>query len=255
MSRVLLIGDTHNRIDTLKRILFDYPKKGGRRINTCDYVVHVGDWFDSFNDTPKHAENTALYIKWLIENIGLKFKFCIGNHDQSYIAPNGGTYSGMFGHTKKKHEAVKRILHREHWDKFEFYHAIDGWIVSHAGITEQVFCKPYQSLTEENLKRVCDEAKKTLFGGLYHPVYGMGASRGGFAPCGGITWADWIEDFTPIPGIKQVVGHTRVTRPQVKNVYGTDSGESWNIDCMPRTVGWLIDGKFESEDTGIEPSY
>ena len=42
-----------------------------------------------------------------------------------------------------------------------------------------------------------------------HPLIGCGYARHGDAPVGGLTWLDWAEEFAPIPGIHQIVGHSK----------------------------------------------
>ena len=200
------------------------------------------------------ARNTALFIKWLLDTHD-KVKLIFGNHDTTYAAPQGGPDAGCFGHSKAKHAEVRKILNVGYWNKFELYYFIDGWYFSHAGITEHHFSHPIHGLTHEQIDIRCKQAKRAVLDGMHHPLLTIGASRGGFQPVGGITWADWNEDFSPIPGFLQCVGHTPIPKPQVKNVYGTNSGESWNLDCFPRNIGWLIDGKFSTEETGIEPAY
>ena len=42
----------------------------------------------------------------------------------------------------------------------------------------------------------------------YEPLLACGAGRGGRELVGGITWLDWWCEFTPVPGLNQIVGHT-----------------------------------------------
>ena len=238
MGRNLIIGDIHNKIDTARKIFLHWKDK-------VDTIFFLGDYFDSWNDNATMAENTAKFLRWLLDNHADKARLIFGNHDTTYAAPQGGPDKGCFGHSKDKHAAVKKHLNLTHWARFELFYLVDGWYLSHAGITKHHFEHPIHGLTHEQIDIRCKQAKQAALDGLHHPLLTIGASRGGFQPIGGITWADWHEDFEPVPGIKQIVGHTPVNKPQSKNAYGTDSGESWNLDCLKnRFVGLLTDGKF-----------
>lgn len=60
------------------------------------------------------------------------------------------------------------------------------------------------------------------------PWLRAGWARGGDCPVGGLTWLDWNREFVPIPGLNQIVGHTR--RDGEVRHRSTPESDNWCID-------------------------
>ena len=80
-------------------------------------------------------------------------------------------------------------------------------------------------------------------GSLIYPMlnyFGIGTARGGTLKKGGLLWQDWFEEFEPIEGLNQIVGHTHSERIHYKN---TDNSINVNVDCFPKFIISIVDGK------------
>ncbi len=187
----LVIPDIHNDTAGADAITASVPH---------DRVVYLGDYFDDFHDTPADARNVALWLEARTaeknENV-----FLFGNHDIHYLwgvhACSGYT-SGKF---RAVAEAIKATSVRE---RMKFHTWVDGWLLSHAGLTAPL-CK--SSDVKLFLGRVTRECRDSLDYGEEHWLTSAGRDRGGWRNYGGITWCDF-QTLQPIAGVKQLVGHT-----------------------------------------------
>lgn len=79
------------------------------------------------------------------------------------------------------------------------------------------------------------DAEAALRTGVQHPAFLAGVDRGGRQKFGGILWCDW-ERFKPIPGVRQVMGHTPGTEVRFRK-------NDVCLDTNLRHYGLLEDGK------------
>ena len=134
--RVLIISDVHGTRNWEK--VKEIPKEN------YDYVVFLGDYFDSAsysrkfrmwrsnNKWPEQGENVINIINWVREDPEHR-KMLIGNHDFSYISA-GHDGANVSGHQNEhKHEIRGIIL--SNYDVFDLAFECDGWVFSHAGFT------------------------------------------------------------------------------------------------------------------------
>jgi hypothetical protein len=85
----------------------------------------------------------------------------------------------------------------------------------------------------------------------------IGYARGGSSPFGGLYWCDWFREFEPVPGVKQIVGHTGY-RPVPKDLSDHEMGilekeGNYNVDCLNYKEEFLIikqDGSVEIKHLG-----
>jgi calcineurin-like phosphoesterase family protein len=198
----LIIPDIHQDHLKAEEIIAKVPH---------DSVVFLGDYFDQFHDTPSHAAATA---QWLEKRIAEHPEdvFLIGNHDVQYLWGICRCSGYSFLKDQAIISAVKSVKSlRKHLKLYTF---VDGWLVSHAGLTNH-YVKgsddPIQYLKQ--VADICMEKLEKHFPES-HFLLEAGTDRGGWLPYGGITWCDWRK-FEPIPGIKQLVGHTKSYLPRV----------------------------------------
>ncbi|NIU00684.1 MAG: hypothetical protein GWN01_07025, partial [Nitrosopumilaceae archaeon] len=88
----------------------------------------------------------------------------------------------------------------------------DDWLCTHAGLSNNFFnaySYPYEEV-DEFLGRY------SLDGKLEPRLYNCSPLRGGMDAYGGIVWCDY-DEFEPIPGVKQIFGHTADQVPKRYN--------------------------------------
>ena len=233
MARTLIIPDIHHKTDVVDEIL-------GRE--KYDRVVFLGDYFDDFRDTPESARATA---EWLKSNVqDPRFTFLYGNHDLPYRFVAPGLECSGFG--IEKWEATLAVLTRDDWSGLRLHAWVDGFLVTHAG-WNQAFADERGHVTQELIDSLCAECLNDLDESRMHPLVAAGRSRGGCAKVGGIVWQDWSE-LVPVPGLKQIVGHTPGIEVRSKAV---DGGTAVCLDTRLCHVGLVEGGEFSVLTTPV----
>jgi hypothetical protein len=199
MSKILVIGDIHNKTEIAELYLKSW---GGK-------VVFVGDYFDDFYDTPDDAIRTA---EWLKDSLTKPERIhLMGNHDFHYMMP---IESNMYcsGYSPDKHKVIQNILTNEDWSKVKYFHAENDCWFSHAGITYNWFSHPIYGTTKDTIESIVAQGILDIQNRIYDgtgikALYAADRYRGGRFEKGGLLWNDWRNaDF--FPGITQIVGHT-----------------------------------------------
>lgn len=233
--KYLIIPDVHNQVEWAETLIAKFPDRK---------VVFLGDYFDSFGDTPEAARRTA---EWLRHSLEKGRVHLMGNHDLPYRWQNTW-HPKCPGWTREKARAILDHVRVEQWQQMPLVFILDGKdarpiVTSHAGITlanlygvsNSVDCATggrcahlKDRLVPEHLDAIRKQAvicERSAKGGGDHFWLNQG-SRMGEIEQGGPFWLDrW--DFNPIAGINQVVGHTRVDSPH--RTYTPDS-DNWFID-------------------------
>jgi hypothetical protein len=189
--RTLIIPDIHHHTDNADHWL---------ATQSYDHVVFLGDYFDHFEDNVSDARQTAAWLRHRIETTD--DIFLLGNHDVPYMFPDDPALECP-GFTRQKARAIREVLQRRHWQRFELAFEVQGWLLSHAGF-HPVW------IEEPSLGRIlarCGDARTLAKRGKVDPVLGYGEKPQGLQRFGGPLWMDW-DSFMPIAGINQIVGHT-----------------------------------------------
>jgi hypothetical protein len=202
MKRILVFSDPHLRIAKVNHIL---------KHENYDFVVCLGDWFDShFYENTNSLSATCDFLKNSVTKSN--FYTCLGNHDIHYLYNNQNVRASGF--TTNKKELIQECLGNkveEVKKKFLWYIWIDNYLCSHAGLNIYHF-DPNIQINKQSvstwLEKQVKEAEIKLNNGDKHWLYGAGAARFGSQKIGGITWLDFEEEFVPIEGLDQIVGHT-----------------------------------------------
>jgi predicted phosphodiesterase len=203
-KKILVFSDPHQDHVKLNNILTK---------ENYDVAVCLGDWFDSyFYNTGSDVEKTCQILKKYIFNDN--FYTIGGNHDWQYLYNNKPAICSGYTNWKDKlitfHLEKKLPLIR---DKFLHYVLIDDNILlTHAGIHPNHIL-PKTDITNKKylinyLEREIFLTKLSLESGGSYWTYRAGYARGGSQKFGGWCWLDWDEEFSPIDGLKQIVGHT-----------------------------------------------
>lgn len=204
--KYLIIPDVHNHADRAEKICKSVP---------ADQIVFLGDYFDDFNDDAEDVIDAANWLSWSV-NQENRIHLC-GNHDVHYWFKNN-VYLRCSGYEQCKSVAINNIMKPEHWGKIRFFHVIDDWFLTHGGIhpywiDQSKFQnnEPVEITREkliEKLERDSKECVKSLSNDKNHwfNIAGFSRSRSPFV--GGLLWCDFNQEFHPIKGIHQIVGHT-----------------------------------------------
>lgn len=221
--RTLVISDVHEQIDIVQRIK--------SQAGSVDHTVYLGDFLDSFYDGG--LTDTAEFIVSEAQNPNTTILY--GNHDLPYVFPS------VFGLKCSGHDPLKLIplkealvVARQH---FKFVAFIDGWVLTHAGFSKYMADKYLNDDLDAHLLKVY----RTLAEGSLPELLRVGMSRGGNYKTGGITWLDWEEEFEPVPGVKQIVGHTRGKKPRW-------NGDNLCLDTNLKHYAIIEDGVVTTHD-------
>ena len=170
-----------------------------------DRVVFLGDYFDHYNDTPSDADRTARWLKKSLTDP--RRTHLIGNHDASYLWPNEATFCPGF--TWEKEKAIRLVLGRNAADSFVFHIWVDGWLLTHAGLSAQWVPEGLQpDILDRWLTDEAQAARASFAADKHHWFVSVGPKRGGIdRKAGGILWCDFRE-LLPIRGVRQIFGHT-----------------------------------------------
>jgi len=122
----------------------------------------------------------------------------MGNHDLQYL-DSSMRCSGFS--TKTKYALMRdfrgKTLSRQMRDTFLPYVYMEGFLISHAGVSNRLL--RYHNITIDEY----------LNDGKFNDI---GYARGGQSPVGGLHWCDWNDEFEYVSGVPQIVGHTRASR-------------------------------------------
>lgn len=226
----LIIPDVHQNIAWVDRVL--------SKENTADKVVFLGDYFDTRKPAqPRTGVGaTCLYLTKIFQELGEKAVFLLGNHDIQYLeakpacdhyrTPRNLHYQCGSAFSHAAAAKIAKDLAGEFWQKSRLFVQVDGWLLSHAGISPGLW--PQAATVAESLvvlDQRCALALQTMKRGP-DPLLQAGKVRGGEAERGGITWLDWNEEFTDALPLPQIVGHTPSEDGARKK------GRSWCLDGL-----------------------
>jgi len=189
--RVLIIPDLHHHVEHAEHWL---------TTQTFERVIFLGDYFDDYDDGVADAERMALWLRQRMKTTD--DIFLLGNHDAAYLFPKEPE---LFcpGFTTPKARAIRSVLGRLHWSRFQLAHEEQGWLLSHAGFHPAWMKEP----TVERILQRCDEGMEKALRRIVDPILGLGEVAGGILRYAGPLWMD-RNNLQPIPGIDQIVGHT-----------------------------------------------
>ena len=199
------VGDIHGK---------DYAVEAA--LDRDGMKIFVGDFMDSFDRTPKQHRRCLELVTRAIE-IG-EARAIYGNHELNYLMPR---------HRCSGWSQAGADLMREFQDKIEELfdpHIIlaPDFLVTHAGLTKRLWDGNGMDL----------DSLGTTLSMWWHddtsPVHYIGVYRGGNRAYGGTFWCDWNQEFEPVPGLRQVCGHSAGgSRGMIRQ-----NGNSYNVDCL-----------------------
>lgn len=195
---MLVIPDIHHKTNSVDAIRAQHPGLP---------AIFLGDYFDDFNDTPEDMRATCHWLRSAFDNP--EDVFLLGNHCFAYLAAELGVRWGFCsGWTAAKQQVFHQFFPGEMFLKrCRPIVSYDGWLISHAGVSNKLYRTFARRRSLEEILTWAEDAVRALTAGIAHPAFLAGIDRGGSQKTGGILWCDW-EQFRPIPGIRQIVGHT-----------------------------------------------
>lgn len=190
MMSTLIIPDLHGKIKVAEWALEQDQYN----------IVFLGDYLDSFSEPRKKQRKLLEMVLTAAEDNPDRVTALLGNHEMSYLKPTTMRASGFSSgfYSKLKYDQVltraNNILQPYKW--------VGKFLLSHAGVSQKLL-----TFTEETVQEY-------LEAGAFEDI---GRARGGPSPIGGLYWCDWWEEFTPVDGIPQIVGHSSARGISKKN--------------------------------------
>lgn len=225
----LVIPDIHTKYEKAQRIIEKYK---------FDEVVCLGDYFDDFYDNPKVNKKTAEWLKEFVRKENCIALF--GNHEFNYLYNK--KIDLCSGYSSSKNWKINHILSFSDWNQLKYYYYTQGWYLTHAGISFNVYCHPIKGFCKEFLNDLIKEQITQTSIGCKGPLNSVGHMRGDTEDSGGLLWCHFPDEFKSIPGVKQVFGHTPAQR-----VRKTDLNE-WCIDTHLNHVAMIRNGSLQIRD-------
>ena len=231
----IIISDLHNKVIWIEPGLEKLKEK-----YNYDEVVFLGDYFDNFGDTAFEAGGTA---NWLRQSIIKPDRIhLLGNHDIPYMFPHNDSL-WCPGFNQYKCKVIRETLEGM-WQYFKPAYHTQGYLLSHAGFHPMLETHPINGVPSlDALVESANKGLEHLKTGLPHPLF-MAGSRMGEPYIGGITWADWNDEFICLDGVNQIVGHTPHDKVRTKS---SDTSINHCMDTHTQHIGILIDGVLSFE--------
>lgn len=236
---IIIVPDIHNNYEQAETII---ESEG------ADQVVLLGDYFDNFGEEIDSVSNTAL---WLSNSLKKKNRIhLIGNHDLSYMTKNRQLKCS--GYNDFKMWSICQYMRQSDWDKLVFHYWIDDWLCTHAGVSRQFFEAYSEEYSIKDFMRKQEQsAKLALSKDTKHIFFNVSDMRGGHDLFSGILWCDYSE-FTPIPNVKQIFGHTADDEPRIiKDVKLSKLQMNTSNVCLDTHLNYygIYDGELKIKST------
>lgn len=231
---LLLVPDLHQNVAFLEAVEDLIARERFHR------VIFIGDYFDPYVErleVPSVVRGYCRRLIRLMEDLGDRGTFLWGNHDFPYylaaqvlrqeIAVPNEWIECSLQFTWEKAALIEEATGPAFWNRLQLLTEAGPFQVSHAGL------HPYWLGSHEprSVRLKVRQAWQALMhdlsgapGSSHEWLIGAGRARGGTATVGGPLWLDWEKEFEDIPGLPQLVGHTRGEAIRRK-------GDSWCIDC------------------------
>jgi calcineurin-like phosphoesterase family protein len=224
--RTLVIPDIHENIEWANAVLaLKAPQ---------DRAVFLGDYFHQFNQ-----DRTGAVCVWLKEMMARDdVSLLLGNHDQAHIGASLQILDYLCG----GYCGQKQLVFQAHFPRvYDFTDHVQLWatagpgdnrvLLTHAGVTRCLAEETLGTLDYRKVIRRLFLLESDLARPEPQPWLLAGKDRGGDQEHGGVTWCDWLN-FEPIPGIRQICGHTSSHEVRRK-------GDNWCIDTGQTHYAWI----------------
>lgn len=232
----LIVPDIHNRFQRAEDII--------AREADVDEIVFLGDYLDSWDDSPEEMRDTLTWLQRSCSNA--KRIHLMGNHDVSYV-DEAFRCSGWTA-AKQRVFSQSDFGRVQGWRRLRPWYETQGWLLSHAGVGEKF----------QAAMGWADEAKihALLAGAIHSPFTYVSDISGGLDPFDGPLW---LRPSAVVLGddkyyaVPQIFGHTETKVPLVvrdrkytplaaKVACDTENPPAVLLDCQGRWYGVIVDG-------------
>lgn len=245
----LILPDVHQKCARVEEIIASHG-------SDCASVVFLGDYLDSRESSD--PTDLHLALRWLAQSVrDPRRVHLLGNHDVAYFFPAEETYCSGWSEDRQRvfDEAISTQNMNAVRERLGLAVQAGPWVLSHAGFPAH-FCR---DATPAQLIQWAEAARAVLTSSVgrdnMHPLLGCGVVRRGRSRVGGLTWLDWDHEFTPIPGVHQIVGHTSDRLARGRHLRGSGSllaGTAYEAKMQSlhrdefRSVNWCLDTGLQS---------
>ena len=195
----LVLPDVHQKFEQAEDIIAKYGTE-------CQSIVFLGDYVDSYELT--ESLDLHLAIRWLANSVkDPRRVHLLGNHDVAYFYPGPDTFCSGWSPERQQifDESFGPSGPSKVLEKLHLAASAGPWLLSHAGFTG----RQLRDVGMNVLLGWAENARTALESNTPNPLTACGRVRGGKAHHGGLFWLDWDYEFAPLPGIHQLVGHTK----------------------------------------------
>lgn len=224
MTLALALGDAHGRIDKVKAFLAYKPE---------EKHVFVGDYVDSFTQPDMIIYET---LKTVIESDAT---LILGNHDIHYLDNAPFRCSGYRQHIAQSLNQIFEAF----IDRFVPCAVEDGFIITHGGITQELWKSLFKTSNVADISRIINEEWKEFikYRDSHYPqvsrIFNIPEFRGGSHGYGGIFWADWRDEvYCPVG---QIFGHSKTSKgvAQIASNHWALGCDDDIYECFNTTTG------------------
>ncbi len=186
----IVVGDIHGNLEKTRAFLDHKPD---------ELHIALGDYVDSFYEP---VPRQVLALQTLLDS---KAVLLWGNHDLHYLKTPPFVCTGY----QYKQEQVYRDLIEPNKHRFLAAYAIDGWLLTHAGVHDRLVKDEKDvSALAANFNKIMAEYIDRPYEPGPEGVFSIGKGRGGEVRTGGgIFWFDFLRE-SGLADIKQIFGHT-----------------------------------------------
>lgn len=250
--KIVVIGDIHGR--TIWKKIVEENKD-------ADKIVFLGDYHDIYSYEFKAKDSSIAktnsisnlldIIEYKKQNMD-KVILLIGNHDSHYMFNLEKCSRYDF-----ENQEMLRNIFIKNMNLFEYAWQKNNHIFVHAGILQKWFDHHHDDLCDlgllDDMSNLADILNVFGKNRGKNAVNDISRMRGGYAPFGGITWAD-IDELTDyagshgVKGLHQYVGHNKVNKiftANLKHESGSEDSSITFVDVLHEDYNKLeFDQKF-----------
>lgn len=240
--KTIVLPDIHGR---------DFWKSAVERIDDCDRVVFVGDYFDPYvfeGISVVDAIGNFREILYFVKEHPDKVVMLIGNHDLPYFSEQYRALASYHCRWSRDWHDVISEMFEANRQLFKMAHVEDDVLFTHAGCStkwlKSIHAEP-ASLSD--LVAMLNSLPSTEKG--LRQLYMVSRHRGGWNKAGSCVWAD-VDELVQAPmdlhidgkAIKQVFGHTlQVDYDREGNIVSGPPVTTSTIKMLDTRCAYLLD--------------
>lgn len=241
--KIIVLPDIHGR---------DFWKSAVERIDDCDRVVFVGDYFDPYSfegisvvDAIGNFREILLFVKEHPDKVVM----LIGNHDLPYFSEQYRALASYHCRWSREWHDVISEMFEANRQLFKMAHVEEDILFTHAGCsTEWLKSIHAEPATLSELVSILNALLATEKG--LRQLYMVSRHRGGWNKAGSCVWADVDElvhtpkdlHFDDCPTVKQVFGHTlQVENDEIGNLVSGEPITTPTIKMLDTRCAYMID--------------